>query len=158
MPAPFALKFLPIPTASTPARARLAPHVRAWAALVLAVLLMPFGTSPAQAAGPRTFPGDSVQVRIADAGNGYVVTNDGLQLKLAAGVLIRNEENRTIVRNRLPVNVTVRMVLNRADQVQNIWVLTNDEIESSPANDRLTRLRMRPAPGGSNIPEGQVAP
>jgi len=112
----------------------------------------------AHAAGTRTFPGDSVQVRIADAGNGYILTSDGLQLRLASGVLIRNVENRTVVRSRLPVNVVVRMVLNRDDQVQTIWVLAADEIESSPANDRLTRLRMRPVPGGSTILEGQVAP
>jgi len=106
----------------------------------------------ALAGGPRAFAGDTVQVKLQAIDNGILVVDDGLRLKLAGGVLIYNENNRTVTRSRLPVGITVRLALNRADEVQRVWILAADEIEASPENARLTRQRGRAAtavqPGG----------
>jgi len=113
--------------------------------LVLAMLFAGL-VSHAGAAGPRAFPGDSVQVQLFAVEDGILVVNNGLRLKLASGVLVFNESNRTVTRSRIPTGgKVVRLGLNRADEVQRIWILTADEIDPNPDNARLTRQRERPA-------------
>jgi len=124
--------FLTIPTTSR-SLVRLALTV--FAMLVIQV---------AFAAGARTFPGNSVQVQLNQAGNGAIVVNGNLEFKLASGVIIFNERNRTIVRGALPSDITVRLLLNGKEEVQRIWILAPDEIETRPSLEPLTRQRTRP--------------
>ncbi len=111
--------------------------------LAMAVLMM-LAVPVAFAAGIRSFPGNSVQVQLNQSGNGAIVVNGNIQLKLASGVIIFNERNRTIVRGALPTGITVRLLLNGKEEVQRIWILAQDEIEAKPSLEPLTRQRTRP--------------
>lgn len=111
--------------------------------LVLAVPVM-LATPVAFAAGARSFPGNSVQVQLNQAGNGAIIVNGNMQFKLASGVVIFNERNRTIVRSALPSGITVRLLLNGKEEVQRIWILAQDEMEAKPSIEPLTRQRTRP--------------
>lgn len=111
--------------------------------LALAVLAM-LAAHVTFAAGARSFPGNSAQVQLNQAGNGAIVVNGNTHLKLASGVVIFNERNRTIVRGALPSGITIRLLLNGKEEVQRIWILAPDEIEAKPSTEPLTRQRTRP--------------
>lgn len=113
------------------------------AMLALLATLALLAGGPAGAAGARAFPGDTIQVQLTGAGNGYISTREGYVLKLASGVIIRDPTNRTVTRNRLPTDAVVRLLLNRGDQVQQIWILAPDEIDSNPTNERTSRQLQR---------------
>jgi len=91
----------------------------------------------------RTFPANSQQVRISEVGNGLVVIN-GNTLKLAPGLLVFNENNRTIVRSRIPAGVVARVVVNTRNEIQRVWILTLDEIEAAPQGQPGSRGRIVP--------------
>jgi hypothetical protein len=113
------------------------------AALSLLPLLLLLASASASAGGPRAFPGDSVQVKLHALANGMMLVDDGVTLQVSNSVRIYNEENRTVTRGRLPTEVTVRLLLDRAAQVQRIWILAADEIDANPDNKQLTRQRER---------------
>jgi len=98
------------------------------------------GTTHAQV---RTFPANSQQVRIGEVGNGLVVIN-GNTLKLAPGLLVFNENNRTIVRSRIPAGVVARVLVNTRNEIQRVWILTVDEIEAAPQGQPGSRGRIVP--------------
>lgn len=91
----------------------------------------------------RTFPANSQQVHISEVGNGMLVIN-GNALKFAPGVLIFNENNRTMVRNRIPAGVVARVVVNTRNEIQRVWILTVDEIEAAPQGQPGSRGRIVP--------------
>jgi hypothetical protein len=117
------------------------------AALSLLPLLLLLASASASAGGPRAFPGDSVQVKLHALANGMMLVDDGVTLQVSNSVRIYNEENRTVTRGRLPTEVTVRLLLDRAAQVQRIWILAADEIDANPDNKQLTRQRERAGAG-----------
>ena len=96
----------------------------------------------AWAAGTRNFPGNSLQVYISEVGNGAIMA-DGVALKLASGVVVYNEANRSIVRSRIPAGIKARLLLNDKNEVQRMWILTTDEIEADPKNTLGSRQRER---------------
>jgi len=107
-------------------------------AFMLFVLLF---ASVATTASARSFPGNSVQVYLNQVDRGFILANGNVQLKMASGILIFNERNRTIVRGALPSGITVRLLLNGKEEVQRIWILAPDEIEAKPTLTPLTRQR-----------------
>jgi len=113
------------------------------AAMSLLPLLLLLAPASASAGGPRAFPGDSVQVKLHALAKGMMLVDDGVTLQVSNSVRIYNEENRTVTRGRLPTEVTVRLLLDRAAQVQRIWILAADEIDANPDNTQLTRQRER---------------
>ena len=117
------------------------------AATSLLPLLLLLASASASAGGPRAFPGDSVQVQLHTLANGMMLVDDGVTLQVSNSVRIYNEENRTVTRGRLPTEVAVRLLLDRAAQVQRIWILAADEIDANPDNTQLTRQRERTVAG-----------
>ncbi len=98
-------------------------HVFGFAFLVLTSLA-------AQAA--RTFPQNSVQVKITKVADDAIVA-DGKALRLAPGVLIFTPSNATLVRGALPPGVIARVQLDLNGDVRRIWLLADDEIIDKPS-------------------------
>jgi hypothetical protein len=76
---------------------------------------------------PRQFPGDSYQVQL-QAVSDPAITIDGTTVQLAAGVLIFNANNATLVKGMLPSDVVVRVEFNGQCQVKRMWILKDEEI------------------------------
>jgi hypothetical protein len=79
----------------------------------------------------RTFPQNSIQVKITDVADDAIVA-DGKALHLAPGVLIFTPSNLTIVRSALPTDVIARVQLDLNGDVRRIWLLADDEILLRP--------------------------
>jgi len=101
-----------------PSRARLTCIASAslWVMLTTVALAM-----------PRSFPADSYQVHL-QAISDPAITIDGTTVQLAAGVLIFNGNNTTLVKGMLPADVVVRVEFNGQCQVKRMWILNEDEI------------------------------
>jgi hypothetical protein len=76
---------------------------------------------------PRQFPSDSYQVKL-QAVNDPAITIDGTTVQLAAGVLIFNGNNATLVKSMLAPDVIVRVQFNSQCQVRRLWILKDEEI------------------------------
>jgi hypothetical protein len=76
---------------------------------------------------PRQFPSDSYQVHL-QAVSDPAITIDGTTVQLAAGVLIFNANNATLVKGMLPADVVVRVEFNGQCQVKRMWILKDEEI------------------------------
>ena len=76
---------------------------------------------------PRSFPADSYQVHL-QAISDPAITIDGTTVQLAAGVLIFNGNNTTLVKGMVPADVVVRVEFNGQCQVKRMWILNEDEI------------------------------
>jgi len=129
------------------------PFWYAAAMVLVACLASLLAVSPALAQ-VRTFPANSQQVFIEATSPGLVVLNSAT-VRLASGVLIFNENNRTVVRSRLPTGVVARVVLNPRNEVQRIWILTQDEIEATPQGQPGSRGRLVP---NQRLPEDAPLP
>ena len=86
--------------------------------------------APAHAA--RSFPHNSVQVKITQVADDAIVA-DGKPLHLAPGVVIFTPSNTTLVRGALPSDVIVRVQLDLQGNVRRIWLLADDEIVDKPS-------------------------
>jgi hypothetical protein len=79
------------------------------------------------ASGARTFPQNSLQVKITAAADDAIVA-DGDVLHLGPGVLIFTQTGATVVKGALPVPVIARVQLDLNGDVRRIWLLSDDEI------------------------------
>ena len=95
-----------------------------WSALACALLI-------SQAHAARTFPQNSLQVKITKAADDAIVA-DGRALHLAPGVLIFTTTNSTLVRSALPIDVIARIQVDLNGDVRRIWLLADDEIIVKP--------------------------
>ena len=86
--------------------------------------------APAHAA--RSFPQNSVQVKITQVADDAIVA-DGKPMHLAPGVLIFTPSNATLVRGALPPNVIARVQLDLNGDVRRIWLLADDEVIDKPS-------------------------
>ena len=101
-------------------------RVALWCACLCALSIV----APAHAA--RTFPQNSVQVKISEVADDAIVA-DGKSLHLAPGVLIFTTSNATLVRSALPTDVNARVQLDLNGDVRRIWLLAGDEIVDKPS-------------------------
>lgn len=83
------------------------------------------------AGAARTFPPNSVQVKITQVADNAIVA-DGKTLHLAPGVLIFTPSNSTLVRGALPSDVIARIQQDFQGDVRRIWLLADDEILEKP--------------------------
>ena len=79
----------------------------------------------------RTFPQNSLQVKITDVADDRIVA-DGRALHLAPGVLIYTSTNATLVKDAMPAPVLARVQLDLNGDVRRIWLLADDEILVRP--------------------------
>lgn len=79
----------------------------------------------------RTFPQNSVQVKITEVNDAWLVA-DGKTLHIAPGVVIFTASNSTLVRGAMPVNVIARIQLDFQGDVRRVWLLADDEILEKP--------------------------
>jgi len=80
----------------------------------------------AAAAQLRTIP-DEARRGVMSHIEVMTVSLDGQPLELAAGVLIRDAENRIILPVALPQNSVVKYELDAEKRIRRVWVLTPDE-------------------------------
>ena len=93
--------------------------MRLW--LLAAALL----ANPA-AAQLRTIPADARLGEIRHVQE-TIVLIDGVQMRLAPGVQIRDEWNRLMTPTALPPGAKVRYLLDGEGQVRQVWLLTPQE-------------------------------
>ncbi|MGI9026773.1 MAG: hypothetical protein ACR2GP_14570 [Burkholderiaceae bacterium] len=99
----------------------------------------------------RTFPQNSVQVKITQVADDAIVA-DGKSLHLAPGVLIYTPSNSTLVRSALPPDVVARVQLDLNGDVRRIWLLAEDEVVDKPSwwqfwkSEKLQQPQILPAP------------
>jgi hypothetical protein len=56
-----------------------------------------------------------------------MVSIDGVAVRLAPGVQIRDRDNRLMLPTAIPAGAQVRYLLDPAGQVRQVWLLTPDE-------------------------------
>lgn len=56
-----------------------------------------------------------------------IVSIDGVAVRLAPGVQIRDRDNRLMLPTAIPAGAQVRYLLDPDGQVRQVWVLTPDE-------------------------------
>lgn len=103
-------------------------NIRSLRAFAFAILL----SASLVAQAVRTFPQNSIQVKITDVTDDAIVA-DGKALHLAPGVLIYTSSNATLVRGALPSNSIARVQLDLNGDVRRIWLLADDEIVDKPS-------------------------
>jgi hypothetical protein len=74
----------------------------------------------------RTIPGEAKGGEIRHVQE-TIVQIDGVQMRLAPGVQIRDEWNRLMVPTALPPGAKVRYLLDGEGQVRQVWILTPQE-------------------------------
>ena len=60
-----------------------------------------------------------------------IVSINGVAVRLAPGVQIRDQSNRLIVPSAVPPGSQVKYVLDQSGQVRQIWILTTDEAQQA---------------------------
>ena len=80
----------------------------------------------AAAAQVRTIPDDAKRGVMSHL-EVMTVSLDGQPIELAAGVLIRDAENRIILPTYLPQDSVVKYQLDAESRIRRVWVLTPDE-------------------------------
>ncbi len=78
------------------------------------------------AALPRPIPDEAPRVRMTFSTAGMVQVK-GSTLYLSPGAQIRDTSNRIVLPSHLQGQHTVRMLLDRNDQVHRVWLLTPEE-------------------------------
>ena len=74
----------------------------------------------------RSIPGEAKGGEIRHVQE-TIVLIDGVQMRLAPGVQIRDEWNRLMVPTALPPGARVRYLLDSEGQVRQVWILTPQE-------------------------------
>ena len=65
-----------------------------------------------------------------------IVSIDGVNVRLAPGVQIRDQENRLVVPTAVPPGSQVRYLLDQDGFVRQVWILTPQEARQPAANSR----------------------
>jgi hypothetical protein len=92
---------------------------------VVVISLLCFAAASAQAQ-LRTIPGEAKGGAIRHMQE-TIVLIDGVQMRLAPGVQIRDEWNRLMVPTALPPGAKVRYLLDSEGQVRQVWILSPQE-------------------------------
>ena len=63
-----------------------------------------------------------------------IVSIDGVAVRLAPGVQIRDQENRLVVPTAVPPGSQVKYLLDQEGFVRRVWILTPEEAQQPAAN------------------------
>ena len=99
---------------------------------VLACLCLIAGSAHAQA---RNIPGEAKAGELSHLQDMFVSIN-GVQVRLAPGVQIRDQANRLVVPTAVPPASQVRYVLDQEGLVRQVWILTPEEAQQPAANNK----------------------
>jgi hypothetical protein len=64
-----------------------------------------------------------------------IVSIDGVAVRLAPGVQIRDQDNRLMLPTAIPAGAQVKYLLDTDGQVRQVWVLTPDEAKQAAAKN-----------------------
>lgn len=81
----------------------------------------------------RVFPPDTRPCQIISTGlpaEGWIKTNEGTS-SLAPSLTIRDQQNRFITLNQLPVNVAAQCQFDESKTLKRIWLLTLSEAKAA---------------------------
>ena len=65
---------------------------------------------------------------------GMIVSIDGVTVRLAPGVQIRDQDNRLVVPTALPAGSQVKYLLDQDGFVRQVWILTPEEARQPAAS------------------------
>jgi len=95
-------------------------------ALLICLCLLPAGAQ----AQLRTIPGEAKGGEMRHLQE-MLVQIDGVQMRLAPGVQIRDESNRVMVPSALPPGARVKYLLDNEGLVRQVWILSPQEAAKS---------------------------
>src|SRR5262245_61447003 len=65
-----------------------------------------------------------------------IVAIDGVAVRLAPGVQIRDQDNRLVVPTAVPPGSQVKYLLDQAGMVRQVWILTPDEAQQPAVSNQ----------------------
>lgn len=64
-----------------------------------------------------------------------IVAIDGVAVRLAPGVLIRDQDNRLLLPTAIPAGAQIKYLLDAEGLVRQVWILTPDEAKQAAAKN-----------------------
>jgi hypothetical protein len=112
--------------------------------LKAAISLLCFVAAGALAQAARNIPEQAKPGAITHLQD-MIVSIDGVAVRLAPGVQIRDQNNFLIVPTAVPPGSQVKYLLDQEGMVRQVWILTPEEAQQPAASDKAAVTPVSPA-------------